>query len=223
VSRRRFSRLAGQIRPALAVVGPTAVARKLRLVLRTVQTWAAGKHQPGDLAAVARAIVSVANAAGLGLPTDEHLRTEEICAALPGRAAGVQREIATAVATLAQYHGGVRAIARAMAKQGEADLESTLRRWRGLAESKPRPIGDVNRIVSRLAKFSRAEIRKLHRRVATGQSGPIGDRQAILAYLSMLGDAEKAGGATPKMLSELPDVRIGSSLRQMLRVPTRSE
>jgi hypothetical protein len=122
------------------------------------------------------------------LPTDEHLRTEEICAALPGRAAGVQHEIAMTVARLAEYHGGVRALARAMAKQGEPDLESTLRRWLGLAGCKPRPIGGLNRIVSRLAKFSRREIRKLRRRVGAGQSGPLGDRHAVLAYLSLLGE-----------------------------------
>jgi hypothetical protein len=176
----------GKIKPGLAVVGPTAVARKLRMVVRTVQTWASGRHQPGDPAAVARAIVAVADVAGLGLPTDEHLRNEEICAALPGRAAGVQHEIAMTVGRLTEYHGGVRALARAIAKQGEPDLEPTLRRWLRLARSKPRPIGDLNRIGSRLAKFGRAEIRKLHRRVNTGQSGPLGDRQAVLAYLSLL-------------------------------------
>jgi hypothetical protein len=213
----------GKIRPALAVVGPTVVARRLGLEARTAQTWASGKHQPGDPGAVARAIVAVAHDAGLGLPTDEDLRTEDICAALPGRVAGVQREIAMTVGRLAEYHGGVRALGRAMTKQGEADLEATQRRWRGLAESKPRPIGDLNRIVKRLARFSRAEIRKLHRRVATGQSGPLGDRQVVLAYLSLLGDAEKAGGANPEGpigVNRRPNWLINAS---NAAVPPRSE
>jgi hypothetical protein len=72
-----------------------------------------------------------------------------------------------------------------VAGQGGDNLESTLRRWLGLARSEPGSIVELNRIVSRLAKFSRAEIRKLCRRVTTG-SGPLGDRQAVLAHLSLL-------------------------------------
>jgi hypothetical protein len=48
----------------------------------------------------------------------------------------------------------------------------------------------LNRIVSRLAKFSRSEIRKSHRRICT-EPGPVGDRQAVLAHISLLFGAEK--------------------------------
>jgi hypothetical protein len=193
----------GKIKPALAVVGPTAVARKLGLEARTAQTWAAGKHQPSDPSAVARAIVAVAGEGGLGLPSDEHLRTEEICAALPDRAAAVQCTIAVAAGILVERYGGVRALARAMAKPGGPDLESTVRRWLGLARSEPRPIADLNRIVSLLAKFSRAEIRKMCRRVTT-RSGPLGDRQAVLAYLSLLSGAKKPVAPTPEEMLAFP-------------------
>jgi hypothetical protein len=193
------------IKPALAVVGPTAVARKLELVTRTAQAWAAGEHQPSDPGEVARAIVAVAHGAGLGLPTDDHLRIEEICAELPVRAAAIQNLIVIATRMLADGHGGVRALARAMARKGGADLGSTVQRWLGLARSELRPIGDLNRILSLLAKFSRAEIRKLRRRVTTG-SGPLGDRQAVLAYLSLLSGAKQPVVPTPEEILAFPVV-----------------
>jgi hypothetical protein len=186
-----------KIKPALAVVGPTTVARRLGLEARTAQTWAAGKHQPSDPGAVGRAIVAVAHGAGLGLPTDQHLRPEEICAALPDRAAAVQCLIAFATAMLAERHGGLRALARKMVKPGGPDLESTMRRWLDLGRSELRPIGDLNCIIRRLAKFSRAEIRKLRRRVTTG-SGPLGDRQVVLSYMSLLCGAKRPVVPTPE-------------------------
>jgi hypothetical protein len=192
-----------KIKPALAVVGPAAVARRLGLEARTAQTWAAGKHQPSRPGEVARAIVAVAGEGGLGLPSDEHLRTEEICAALPDRAAAVQCTIAVAAGILVERYGGVRALARAMATPGGADLEPTVRRWLGLARSEPRPIGDLNCILSRLAKFSRAEIRKLRRRVTTG-SGPLGNRRAVLAYLSLLCGAKRPVVPTPEEMIAFP-------------------
>jgi hypothetical protein len=98
-----------KIRPALAVVGPPAVARKMGLAERSARAWAAGERQPEDPGKVTRAIVAVANEAGLGLPTDEHLRAEDICGELQCRAATVQCFIVIAVEMLAQRHGGVRA------------------------------------------------------------------------------------------------------------------
>ena len=80
----------GKIKPALAVVSPTAVARKMGLAERSARAWAAGARQPENPSKVARAIVAVAQEAGLGLPADEHHRAEEICGDLPLRAAAVQ-------------------------------------------------------------------------------------------------------------------------------------
>jgi hypothetical protein len=62
------------IKPALAIVGPAAVARKLGLAARTARAWASGERQPEKPDEVARAIVAVAREAGLGFESDEHLR-----------------------------------------------------------------------------------------------------------------------------------------------------
>jgi len=81
------------------------------------------------------------------------------------------------VAMLAERLSGTRAVARAVAGEGAADLEPTVRRWLALARKEPRPINELNRFVARLAKFSRAEIRKMRWRIVT-EPGPAGDRQA---------------------------------------------
>jgi hypothetical protein len=47
------------------------------------------------------------------------------------------------------------------------------------------PMGEINRIIARPAKFSPAELRKMHRRIAT-EPGPTGNRQAISSYLSLV-------------------------------------
>src|ERR1700722_18347440 len=51
-----------------------------------------------------------------------------------------------------------------MAGQHGCDFEPAARRRLSLSLSGPRSIIELNRIVARLAKFSRSEIRKLHRR-----------------------------------------------------------
>ena len=80
--------------------------------------------------------------------------------------------------------------ARAMAGKDGRNYESTLRRWLSLDPSEPRPIIDLNRIVGRLSKFSRAEIKKSRRRIHRA-AGPPGDRQAVIAHLSLLAGAKK--------------------------------
>jgi hypothetical protein len=191
------------IRPALVMVGPATVARRMGLAARTGRAWAAGGRRPEKPREVVRAIVAVANEAGFGLPTDEHLRGEDICAALPSRAAAVQCLIESAARMLAEHHGGVRALARTMAKQDGDNPESTLRRWLGLARSEPRSIVELNRIVARLSKFSRTEIKKLGRRIRS-QAGPVGDRQAILAHISLLNGAEKPVVPKPEEVLRIP-------------------
>ena len=62
------------MRPALVIVGPATVARKMELAERTGRAWAAGARRPEKPGEVARAIIAVAHGAGLSLPTDEHLR-----------------------------------------------------------------------------------------------------------------------------------------------------
>jgi hypothetical protein len=56
------------IKPALAVVGPTVVARRVGLAARTARAWLAGERRPEEPGKVARMIVAVAQEAGLGLP-----------------------------------------------------------------------------------------------------------------------------------------------------------
>jgi hypothetical protein len=200
-----------KIRPAIAVVGAVAVAQKMRLSERSARAWAAGGRQPANPAEVARAIVAVAHEAGLGMPRDEHLRAEEICSELTCRVAAVQCLIVIATTALAERCGGLRALARAMAKPGGADLEPTVRRWLGLDRSELRRIGDLNHIVSRIAKFSRAEIKKSHRRIR-GESGPVGDRQAVLAYLSLLSGAERPVVPTPDETLAFPFLLLVAGL-----------
>jgi hypothetical protein len=193
----------GTIKPALATVGPAVVARKMGLAARSARAWAAGGRRPEEPGKVARAIVAVAQETGFGLPSDEHLRAEEICGELPGRVAAVQCFVSTMVAMLAERLGGNRALARALAEEGKADIEATMRRWLALAAGELRPITDLNRIVARLAKFSRAAIRKLRRRITT-ERGPAGDRQAVFAHLSLLLGAEKPIVMTPEETVTLP-------------------
>jgi hypothetical protein len=178
------------IRPALALIGPALVARRMGLAPSTGRSWVAGARRPEKPRDVAQAVVAVARDAGLGLPADEHLRADEICAELPARALGVQFFISFATAMLADRFGGVRPFARALAGEGGADLEPTVRRWIALSGGALRPIHDLNRIVARVAKFSRAEIRNRRRRIAV-EPGPAGDRQAAASYLSMLYGSEK--------------------------------
>jgi hypothetical protein len=185
-----------KIRPALVAVGPTALARKMGLAERSARAWAAGGRQPENPGEVAGAIVAVAHRAGLGLHRDEHLRAEKICVELPPRAAAVQVFIVIATGLLAERYGGVRALARAVAAPDGSDCEPTVRRWLALARSEPRSIAELNRIIARLAKFSRSEIRKSRRRIRR-EPGPVGDRQAILAHVSLLNGAEKPALPTP--------------------------
>jgi hypothetical protein len=149
-----------KVRPALTVVGPSAVARRMGLADRSARAWLAGQRQPENPGDVARVIVAVADGAGLGLATDEHLRAEEICGDLLLRAAAVQALIVVTVAILAERHGGVRALAKAISGENGPDLEPTVRRWLGLGQSELRSIRELNRIVARLARFSCLEIRK---------------------------------------------------------------
>jgi hypothetical protein len=169
----------------------------------TARAWTAGERRPENLREVARAIVALARDAGLGLPSDDHLRAEEICAELPVRAAAVQCFTSVMVMSLAERCGGVRALARTMAGEGATDLEPTVRRWLALVGNEPRPIGELNRILARLAKFSRSEIRKTHRRSRT-EPGAAGDRQAIVAHLSLGQGAEKPSVLTPEEMFALP-------------------
>ena len=141
------------------------------------------------------------------LPTDEHLRGEEICGELLCRATAVQAFIAITAAMLAERHGGVRALARAMARENGPGLEAAVRRWLALGQSELRSIIELNRIVARLAKFSRSEIKKSRRRIR-GEAGPAGDRQAILAYISLLSGAEKPVVPTPEETLVLPLVLV---------------
>jgi hypothetical protein len=196
-----------KIKPALKVVGTTAVARKMGLAERSARAWTGGEHQPEDPAKVARAIVTVAREAGLTLPIDEHHRAEEICGELSCRTTAVQAFIAITAAMLAERHGGVRALARAMDRENGPGREATVRRWLALGESEPKSILELNRIGARLAKFSRSEIRKLRRRIRT-ESGPAGDRQAVLAYISLLKGAYKPVVPTPEDTLVFPLVLV---------------
>ena len=85
--------------------------------------------------------------------------------------------------------------------------EATVRRWLALGQSEPRSILELNRIGARLAKFSRSEIRKLRRRIRT-ESGPAGDRQAVLAYISLLKGADKPVVPTPEETLVFPLVLV---------------
>jgi hypothetical protein len=82
-----------------------------------------------------------------------------------------------------------------MAGEDGSDHEPSVRRWLALAQGEPRPIIELNRIVARLAEFSRAELKRQRRRIRT-DPGRVGDRQAILAHISLLYGADKPGVPT---------------------------
>jgi hypothetical protein len=200
-----FANWESTIKPALAIVGPATVARKLGLAARSARAWASGERQPEKPGEVARAIVAVAREAGLGFESDEHLRDEQICAELPGRAAAVQCFVSVMVAMLAERLGGTRALARAVAGKAATDLEPTVRRWLALARKEPRAINELNRFVARLATFSRAEIRKMRGRIVTEPS-PAGGRQVLVGHLSVAHGAEKPVLLTLEETLALPAV-----------------
>lgn len=127
------------------------------------------------------------------MPSDEHLRAEQICAELPARAAAVQWFIPVTVAMFAEKLGGIRAFARAVGED-----EPTVRRWRALGTGELRPIRHLNAIVAKLAKFACTEIRKARRRITT-ERGPAGDREAVTAYLSLLYSNERPEMAAPEV------------------------
>jgi hypothetical protein len=210
-----------EIKPALVVVGPSAVARKMGLAERSARAWASGERQPANSGEVARAIIAVAHETGLTLPIDEIHRAEEICGELPCRAAAVQCFILIAVEMLAERHGGVRALARAMAGEDGRDYEPTVRRWLSLDLREPRSIIDLNRIVTRLSKFSRAEIMKSRRRIHR-VAGPAGDRQAVFAHISLLSGYDKPVVPMPEETLALPVAIVAAGLLAAL-IPQTAE
>jgi hypothetical protein len=179
-----------KIKPALAVVGTTAVARKMGLAERSARAWASGERQPANPSEVARAIVAVAREAGLSLRARaSHRRkagsqsrpslqaiTLARARAPPWRSASIAAVMATKACTAVVRHGNSPQISSAL--------------WCSSVGSEPRPINQLNPAVSSLAKFSRSEIRKFRRRIRC-ESGPAGDRQAILAYISLLNGSDK--------------------------------
>ncbi len=116
-----------------------------------------------------------------------------------------------AVGVLAERHGGVRALARAMEGQDGRDWEPAVRRWLSLSPSEPRSIIELNRILGRISKFSRTEIRKMHRRIRR-DSGRAGDRQAVFAHVSLLDGADKPIVLAPEETLVLPLVLVVTAL-----------
>jgi hypothetical protein len=107
------------------------------------------------------------------------------------------------VAQLADRCGSLRAFALALAGEGGPDLEPAVRRWLALGQGTLRPIGEINRIIAQLAKFSRAELRKMRRRIRT-EPAPTGDRQIINGYLSLVYGARKPVVLAPEEMLALP-------------------
>jgi hypothetical protein len=200
------------VRDALAVVGPTAVAKRMGLTPQGARHWAAGTKQPHDPRKVVAAIVALAAEAGLSLPINDRLSKEAICAELPGRAAAVQCFVTATVALFVAHQGGVRELARAI----EVD-EKTVRRWLALARGELRPIRETNSIIAKLAKFARSEIRAARRRITTVR-GPEGDREAILACLSLVHGTETPAILSPAETLAFPAVLcLGALLAVVVR------
>jgi hypothetical protein len=178
-------------RAALAVVGPAAVAQRLGLDARNPRRWLDGTRLPANPYQTAVAIAQCASRMGLGLPSDDELGVDAICSALPRRAAEAQCFISVAVVLLAQHQGGLRKLAEAMTGKPAAGLgpavdESSIRRWLALAKGPLRPIGETNAILAKLAQFARRLIREKKRRSPSVDAGPAGNRQIIVACLSLL-------------------------------------
>jgi hypothetical protein len=184
---------ADTIRPALAVVGPAAVAREMRVARSTLSRWLDGRRAPGKPHAVAEAIAVCAHRAGLALPGEGAMIAETLCARLPDRAARVQFFAGSAVELLAERYGGLRPLARAIGGD-TADAEdagrSFLRDALALATADQRPLNEISRTFARLAEFARNELRKKRRRIAGDDllpsPGPMRDRQTVAAFLRFL-------------------------------------
>lgn len=70
---------------------------------------------------------------------------------------------------------------------------------------------------ARLAKFSRAEIRNMRRRISA-EPGPAGDRQTVLVHLSLLYSAEKPMVLAPEETLLFPiAIVIGCLLGVLVR------
>jgi hypothetical protein len=102
----------GALRRALTIVAPAMVARRLGLAVRTARAWAAGARRPEKPGDVVRAIIAIGTRLGSAC-RPASIRAQEICSELPRRAIAVQAFIVITAATLAERHGGVRALTRA--------------------------------------------------------------------------------------------------------------
>jgi hypothetical protein len=185
---------------AVTVVGPAQVTALMGLTPRSARYWAAGKF-PNEPDKVAQAVVIVATKAGFLFPGDHRLSNEAICAELPWRIVAAQFFVAAMIALIADRLGGLRELARAM----EID-EKTARRWVALCQGELRPVGKINAVVAKLDKLARREIGNGRHRMAFDH-GPAGERQAIVAYVSVLHGAEK-----PIILSSAETLVLSAAL-----------
>lgn len=191
ISFRDASRNAGTMRaptewtqiilPAIKALGAQEIANRLQLNYRTVKSWTSGQKRPVNFGPVRQAAIGLAM--DHGLFSDEEIARHNdttILSLVPGRVQLAAEFLTHVTAMFLTLRGGMRPLARAMPKTAKPAVE-TVRRWRDF-HTAPKTLADNTAYLRRMAKFARAGLRQLGRRVVT-ERGPAGDRVVILAYL----------------------------------------
>ena len=172
----------GAVRPAIEIVGIAAVARWRVVSPRTVCQWAAGDRRPEKPALAALAVARAAWDLGLCHDRDDVTGAPfAVCATLPARLAEAKLFNSPMAATLAALYGGRAGLAERL-----GCAESTVHRAGDAKTARP-----VAAFLVRLGRLARVEIRGAGHRVPQIEDGRGGDRQAVVAWLSLVCGAER--------------------------------
>ena len=182
-------------RPAIGIVGIAAVARWRVTSPRTVRQWATSDRRPEE---PAKAALAVARAAfDLGLCHDQDDVTGApfaVCATLPARLDEAKLFNSATAAMLATRYGGRAGLAERL-----GCAESTVHRANDAKTARP-----VAAFLERLGRLARVEIRAAGYRVPQIEDGRRGDRQAVVAWLSLVCGAKRPVIVSPDEAAGLP-------------------
>jgi hypothetical protein len=211
------------VRPAIEITGVAAVAARRVVSPRTVRQWAAGDRRPEKPALAALAVARTAWDLGLCHDTDDVTGEPfAVCAALPARLAEAKLFNSAMAGMLAARYGG-----RARLAERLGIAESTVHR-----AGDGKMAGPVAAFLGRLGRLARIEMRDAGHRVQQIEGGLRGDRQAVVAWLSLICGAKRPVVVSPDGALRLPaeiaggeDAAAGVSaagwLSRLSAVPTK--
>ena len=183
------------VRPAIEIVGVVAVAGRRVVSPRAVRQWAAGDRRPEKPALAALAVARTAWDLGLCHDTDDVTGEPfAVCAALPERLAEAKLFNSAMAAMLAARYGG-----RARLAERLGIAESTVHR-----AGDGKTAGPVAAFLGRLGRLARVEMRGAGHRVQQIEGGLRGDRQAVVAWLSLICGAKRPVVVSPDEALRLP-------------------